>query len=112
MLLRIEGVSVFLLASMSFFFLRWDPLLYILLIAAPDLAMAGYIVNKRLGARLYNLFHVYVLPLLLIGTGIGIERTVVIQAGLAWAAHIGIDRAFQYGLKYDTGFRDTHMQRV
>jgi hypothetical protein len=26
--------------------------------------------------------------------------------------HIGIDRAIGYGLKYPTGFKDTHLQRV
>ena len=26
--------------------------------------------------------------------------------------HIGVDRAIGYGLKYPTGFKDTHLQRV
>lgn len=26
-----------------------------------------------------------------------------------WAAHIGFDRALGYGLKYPTGFADTHL---
>lgn len=26
--------------------------------------------------------------------------------------HIGIDHAVGYGLKYPTGFKDTHLQRV
>lgn len=26
--------------------------------------------------------------------------------------HIGFDRALGYGLKYPTGFKDTHLQRV
>jgi hypothetical protein len=31
---------------------------------------------------------------------------------LIWLAHIGGDRALGYGLKYPTGFEDTHLQRV
>jgi hypothetical protein len=27
-------------------------------------------------------------------------------------AHIGVDRAVGYGLKYPTGFKDTHLRRV
>lgn len=32
--------------------------------------------------------------------------------GPPWAARIGMDRALAYGLKYPTGFKDTHLQRV
>jgi hypothetical protein len=31
---------------------------------------------------------------------------------LVWIAHIGVDRFSGYGLKYPSGFRDTHLQRV
>jgi hypothetical protein len=29
-----------------------------------------------------------------------------------WFAHIGMDRAIGYGLKYPTAFGDTHLGRV
>jgi hypothetical protein len=35
-----------------------------------------------------------------------------VQLGLIWLAHVGADRLLGYGLKYPTGFRDTHLQRV
>ena len=31
---------------------------------------------------------------------------------LVWFAHIGMDRALGYGLKYDTDFKDTHLGRI
>ena len=31
---------------------------------------------------------------------------------LVWFAHIGMDRALGYGLKYETDFRDTHLGRI
>jgi hypothetical protein len=31
---------------------------------------------------------------------------------LIWLAHIGIDRALGYGLKYTTGFGFTHLGRI
>ena len=31
---------------------------------------------------------------------------------LIWAAHIGMDRALNYGLKYPTQFKDSHLRRV
>ncbi|MEH7648941.1 DUF4260 family protein, partial [Bacillus toyonensis] len=35
-----------------------------------------------------------------------------IMIGLIWIAHIGMDRMFGYGLKYETDFKDTHIQRL
>jgi len=31
---------------------------------------------------------------------------------LIWLTHIGVDRAVGYGLKYPSGFKETHLQRV
>ena len=46
-----------------------------------------------------------------------LQRTQVplgVMGGLAliWAAHIGFDRALGYGLKYPSGFGDTHLGRI
>ena len=35
-----------------------------------------------------------------------------VAVALIWLTHIGVDRAIGYGLKYPTGFKDTHLQRV
>ena len=32
--------------------------------------------------------------------------------GALWALHIGADRALGFGLKYPTGFGDTHLGRI
>jgi hypothetical protein len=32
--------------------------------------------------------------------------------GLIWTAHIGMDRALGYGLKYQNGFEFTHLGRL
>ncbi len=44
--------------------------------------------------------------------GVFADADLALQIALVWAAHIGVDRAIGYGLKYPTGFRDTHLQRV
>jgi hypothetical protein len=31
---------------------------------------------------------------------------------LAWIAHIGLDRALGFGLKYATGFNHSHLGRI
>jgi hypothetical protein len=40
------------------------------------------------------------------------ESDVALQVRLIWLAHIGLDRAVGYGLKYPTAFKETHLQRV
>jgi hypothetical protein len=40
------------------------------------------------------------------------ESDVALQVSLIWLAHIGLDRAVGYGLKYPTAFKETHLQRV
>jgi hypothetical protein len=53
-----------------------------------------------------------VVPVALAAIGVFADSDVAVQVGLIWTAHIGIDRAIGYGLKYRTGFKDTHLQRV
>ena len=36
----------------------------------------------------------------------------VLSLAMIWLAHIGIDRALGYGLKYQTGFAFTHLGRI
>ena len=40
------------------------------------------------------------------------DSSTATQIALIWLAHIGVDRLLGYGLKYPTGFKDTHLQRV
>jgi hypothetical protein len=56
--------------------------------------------------------HTYALPVALAVLGVLADVELAVEIGLIWAAHIGVDRAIGYGLKYRTGFKDTHLQRV
>ncbi len=60
----------------------------------------------------YNLVHTYVGPVVLFTGGFVAGSGTAMAIALAWAAHLGVDRAVGLGLKYPTGFRDTHLQRV
>jgi hypothetical protein len=50
------------------------------------------------------------LALTLVGFFVGVPAAAA--GGLIWIAHIGFDRALGYGLKYPTGFGDTHLGRI
>ena len=86
--------------------------LFGLLLLAPDLSMLGYLVGRRAGAGVYNVFHVYALPAALGAYGLVGGSSVAVSVALIWLAHIGADRMLGYGLKYASGFKDTHLGRV
>ncbi len=41
-----------------------------------------------------------------------IEYNLLLALSITWVAHIGMDRTLGYGLKYQTNFKDTHLQKV
>ncbi|MBU9713235.1 DUF4260 domain-containing protein [Bacillus tamaricis] len=74
--------------------------------------MVGYMRNNKTGAALYNLFHTYCLPAIMIISGVLFTSSPLLMAGLIWTAHIGMDRMLGYGLKYPSHFKDTHLNLV
>ena len=111
-LLRLEGAAVLALAVAGYWASGGNWWLFALLLLAPDLAALGYLVGNRVGAATYNLAHTYVLPLALLGYGLWGASPLALSLALIWLAHIGMDRAVGYGLKYATAFKDTHLGRV
>lgn len=112
LLLRAEGLAVFAGSTAAYFALDGSPWLFLLLLFAPDLSMAGYLAGPRVGSRLYNLGHTYVVPLGIAGFGLWLSVPVAVLVALVWTAHIGFDRLVGYGLKYPTSFGDTHLGRL
>lgn len=107
--LRLEGLMALFLATYLYAHQGGSWLAFAVLFFVPDVSFAGYMAGPRIGAALYNAAHSYVGPLILaaalpIGTGVPVA--------LAWAAHIGFDRALGYGLKYPTAFSDTHLGQI
>lgn len=74
--------------------------------------MLGYLINKRLGAIIYNIGHTYFTSSLIILIGLLFKNNSIILGGLILTAHIGMDRTIGYGLKYSSSFKDTHLQKV
>lgn len=111
-LLRIEGLAA--LVASILLYARHDGswLLFVVLPLSPDLSALGYLADKRVGATTYNIVHTYTLPVILGGAGLLGGSDLTISLALIWAAHIGMDRAVGYGLKYPSDFKDTHLSRV
>ncbi len=111
-LLRLEGAAVLAAALALYFDREYGWLALVLLVLAPDVSMLGYLAGPRAGARAYDLAHFEAWPLALGVAGVLTDERVAVQLALIWLAHIGVDRLLGYGLKYETGFKDTHLQRV
>jgi uncharacterized protein DUF4260 len=111
-LLRLEGLALFV--GMTLLYAVWDGSwwVYAILFFAPDLSFAGYLAGARAGAMVYNAVHSYLAPMALMVTGFAMAAPLVLSIAMIWLAHIGIDRALGYGLKYQAGFGFTHLGRI
>jgi hypothetical protein len=87
-------------------------LLVPLVLFLPDLFMVGYLASTRVGAAIYNIGHSYLAPAALWLVAAVLESSGTKAAALVWAAHIGMDRALGFGLKYPDSFRNTHLGRL
>jgi hypothetical protein len=107
-----EGAALFLAAVFVFWRLGGSWLLFLVLFLAPDLSFLAYLSSPRLGAAAYNAVHTTLGPLALFALGYLFDAAFVEGLAAIWLAHVGIDRALGYGLKYATAFNDTHLGRI
>ncbi|QAU46501.1 DUF4260 domain-containing protein [Bradyrhizobium guangzhouense] len=111
-LLRLEGLALF--AAMTVLYATWGGSwwVYALLFLVPDLSFLAYLSDAKFGALVYNAAHSYMAPVTLMALGFGLASPLTLSIALIWLAHIGIDRALGYGLKYSAGFGFTHLGRI
>lgn len=111
-LLRLEGLTLF--ASMVGLYAigggSWW--LFAALFLVPDVSFAAYLAGREAGAFVYNAAHSYLAPVALMTAGFVSADSLVLSIAMIWLAHIGIDRALGYGLKYEAGFSFTHLGRI
>lgn len=108
-LLRLEGFVALAAAVTTYWFTGGNWWLFALLLLAPDLSMLGMLGGAKTGARIYNLAHTYTVPAVLGAIGWFGGLGWLVPLALIWIAHIGMDRAVGYGLKYPGSFRETHL---
>jgi len=112
-LLRLEGLAVAVITAVLYARTGASWWLFAVLWLAPDLSMLGYLSGRPCrGARIYNTFHTYTLPVVLALAGLLLRSHGLVPVALIWINHIGVDRMLGYGLKYGDGFGYTHLGRV
>jgi len=111
-LLKIEELCMFGLAVFMFSILGYSWGLFLALLLTPDIGMLGYLLSDKIGAIGYNLFHHKGIAILVYFIGIFLELPLCQLAGTILFAHSCMDRIFGYGLKYDKGFKYTHLGEI
>jgi hypothetical protein len=108
-ILRAEAFAELVLIVAAYRHLGGTWPLFAALFLLPDLGMAGYLFDRRIGAAIYNLAHTYLAPALLALGGLMLSALHPNLLALIWAAHIGFDRFVGFGLKYPDSFGATHL---
>lgn len=112
LILKSEALAFFIAAIWAYHLVGASWWLFLVLVLTPDFFMVGYLKDSKIGALIYNIGHTYVAPFLLLCAYLASRTPVLLPIAVIWLAHISMDRMLGYGLKLDTGFKDTHLGRL
>lgn len=111
-LLKLEEVLLLTFGIYLFGLLPYAWWWFLVLILAPDIGMIGYAFGNKTGAISYNIFHHKGLAITMYLLGIYLSLPLWQLAGVILFSHASMDRIFGYGLKYDKGFKFTHLGEI
>ena len=112
LLLRVEGLALLALAAAAYGNFGGEWSFFALMFLLPDLALLAYLAGPRAGAAAYNAAHSLVVPAALLALGLLADLGRAFDLAMIWTAHIGLDRALGFGLKYARGFAHTHLGQL
>lgn len=107
--IKLEEAAMLLLGIFGFSLLNYEWWWFLVLFLAPDLGMIGYAFGNKPGAFLYNLCHHKGIAILLFFTGSFFAIPILQLLGIILFSHASFDRMLGYGLKYEKGFKYTHL---
>lgn len=111
-LIKLEEAALFLLGIYFFSQLDYVWWWFLVLLLAPDFSMIGYVFGNKAGAWAYNFFHHRGVAILFYLGGMYYSNQLLQLIGVIWFAHSSMDRMFGYGLKYENGFKFTHLGEI
>jgi hypothetical protein len=109
-ILKLESAGLFIFFTSAYFLFHsgtWG--LYIALFFVPDVSFGLFLINKKLGAIAYNIFHHQGILVLLFLIGYYVIEESIMKVALIFLAHSTFDRVAGYGLKYFDSFDHTHL---
>jgi hypothetical protein len=107
--LKLEELAQFGLGIYLFSLLPFAWWWFLVLLLTPDIGMIGYAFGNKAGAISYNLFHHKGVAISLYLLGIYFQNDILMLIGSILFAHAAFDRILGYGLKYEKGFKFTHL---
>ena len=110
--LKIEELAMLLLGIWAFSLLDYSWWWFAALFFLPDIGMLGYLINDKAGAFCYNIFHHKGIAIILGILGILLQIEGLQLTGIILFAHSSFDRVLGYGLKYEKGFKFTHLGEI
>lgn len=110
--LKIEELSMFILGIFAFNQLDFSWWWFLVLLLTPDIGMLGYLINSKIGAITYNIFHHKGIAIIIYLLGIYLQNEIVQLTGIILFSHSAFDRVMGYGLKYSDGFKHTHLGNI
>ena len=110
--LKLEELAMFGFSIFLFNQTEYSWWVFLVFILTPDIGMIGYLINTKIGAITYNLFHHkgIALTVLILGYYYSIEW--VVLTGIILFGHAALDRMLGYGLKYEDSFKHTHLGEI
>lgn len=111
-ILMLEYVAVFFLATYGFYITGESWWWYFGLFFLPDISMLGYLLSTKIGAFLYNFFHHYGTAIFLWFIGLYFQTVTLQMLACILLAHTSFDRIWGYGLKYEDNFQNTHLGKI
>ncbi len=112
-LLKLEELAMFGFCCLVLVLLDAEWWWFGLMLIAPDISMLGYLVNKKIGAHSYNLFHHKGVAILVSMIGILLAGSdTLVTIGFVLFGHSSMDRFFGFGLKTPEGFKFTHLGKI
>ncbi len=107
--LKLEELALFLFCILLFNKLNFEWWWFPTLLLLPDIGMIGYLINSKIGAITYNLFHHRFVASLVAFFALTYDNDYGKLIAIILFAHISFDRALGYGLKYFDSFDNTHL---
>ncbi len=109
---QLEEIAMLILGIYFFNILSYPWWLFLALFLLPDIGMLGYLINGKVGAFTYNIFHHKGIAILLYLIGIYVSNDLLLLIGIILFSHSAFDRMLGYGLKLEKGFKFTHLGEI
>ncbi len=100
------AIGIYLLTIYNLHLSFW---IWAILFFSPDIGMLGYLVNTKVGAATYNIFHHKGIAIAIAAAGYYLHNDIMTAIGILLFAHASFDRIMGYGLKYSDSFKNTHL---